>query len=438
MHVLAGARGRRDRALPGTLHARFGAGRAHGLHAGESLDQHAVARGRFGLQPLHRPVERTLERKTDAKHERQHERRDQGERSDDEIEDREEDDRESEIGDGDHRARSEELADRVEVAQLVREDADRLRPLRHLQRHDVLEDVGGKHDVDLLAGHVDDPAADHAKEEVEDDRNAEAESERDQGRDRAVRDHAIVHVHDEDRRRECDQVHDERRDRDMTVVGAKAGDDGPEPVRARQVARGDGARIRLRDRAHEERVAGIFGFGTWLRGGAGLGRRIDDLGLLRRAIDLDQNTGRTVPHDEDGREHERRDIGKVALDRLGFEAGALRRTRKQLDVELAVADREPREQSFAAQRATMACREIDQRIGERIGVPRLNCRWFGGRSARRIRRPRMQVHGASRIHAETLLEIGLCYLWQVGKALSAAGPKGSSGAVGNPRFHGGH
>ena len=82
----------------------------------------------------------------------------------------------SEIGDRDHGARSEELADRVEVAQLVGENADRRRPLRHLQRHDMLEDVGGEHDVDLLAGHVDDPAADHAEQEIEDDREAQAEA----------------------------------------------------------------------------------------------------------------------------------------------------------------------------------------------------------------------------------------------------------------------
>ena len=48
------------------------------------FDQHAVARGRFRLQPLHRAVERTLEQEADANHERQHDQRDPGERSGDE------------------------------------------------------------------------------------------------------------------------------------------------------------------------------------------------------------------------------------------------------------------------------------------------------------------------------------------------------------------
>ena len=100
---------------------------------------------------------------------------------------------------GHHGAGGEEFAHRIEVAHLVGEDADRGRPLRHLHRQHVLEDVRGQHDVELLAGHVDDAAADHAQDEVEDDRNDQADRQRDQRGNRAVGHHAVVDVHDEER-----------------------------------------------------------------------------------------------------------------------------------------------------------------------------------------------------------------------------------------------
>ena len=183
-----------------------------------------------------------------------------------------EQDREQQIGCRHHAAGREEVAHRIEIAQLIGENSDRLRPLRHLHREHVFEDVGRQHDVDLLAGHIDDPATDRSQDEIEHDRERHADGKRDQRCDRAVRHHAIVHVHDEQWRRQRDDIDDESRDRDVTVVGPVAANDRPEPMIFRHVSRGNGSRVGRRNRTHEEYIAQMIG----IRGieGANLRRRV--------------------------------------------------------------------------------------------------------------------------------------------------------------------
>ena len=67
MNILARSRRRRDRTLPGRLHAGFGAGRTNGLQTGQGFNENAVTRRGFGLQSLHRAIERTLQDKADQR-----------------------------------------------------------------------------------------------------------------------------------------------------------------------------------------------------------------------------------------------------------------------------------------------------------------------------------------------------------------------------------
>ena len=69
------------------------------------------------------------------------------------------------------------------------------------------------------------------------DRNAHADRQRDHRGHGAVRHHAVVDVHDEERARQREHVHDQRGDRDVAVVRPEPADDRPEPVRARQIVR---------------------------------------------------------------------------------------------------------------------------------------------------------------------------------------------------------
>src|SRR5205823_5480393 len=118
----------------------------------------------------------------------------------------------------------EEFADRIEVAQLVGQDADRLRTLAHFEGNDVLEDIGGEYDIQFLSGHVDDPAADRAQHEIEDDRNHKADRQGDERGRRAVGNDAIVNVHDEQGRGERQDVHEKSRQCNVRVVRPEAAD----------------------------------------------------------------------------------------------------------------------------------------------------------------------------------------------------------------------
>ena len=311
MHILAGARGRRHRALPGGLHAALGAGGAHGFQTGQRFNQHAVPRRRFGLQPLHGAVERTLQDKAKRDHERQHHQRDPGQRPRDHKENADEQDGKDQIGGRDHAAGGEELAHRIEIAQLVGDDADRGRPLRHLHRHHMFEDVGGQHDVDRLAGDVDHAAAYHAQHKIEHDRQPHSDRQRDQRRDRAVRDNPVVHAHNEQRRRQRQHVDQKGGQRNVPVTGPVHLDHRPEPMIARKVSCGDRTRVGFHRSPDQERVAGI------LRGDrcdrpnmsrARLDQGIEDLDGLLGRVDAEQNQRGPILHDQDGGEHQGRDV----------------------------------------------------------------------------------------------------------------------------------
>ena len=169
MHILARSRRRGDRTLPGRLHAGFGTGGTNRFEAGQGFNENAVTRCGFRLQSFHRPIERTLHDKADRDHDWQHDKRNPRQRSRDHKEHPNEEHGKHQIGCRHHAAGGEELAHRIEVAELIGDDADRSRPLRHLHRHHVLENICRKNDVHGLAGHVDHAASHRAKHKVEHD-----------------------------------------------------------------------------------------------------------------------------------------------------------------------------------------------------------------------------------------------------------------------------
>ena len=319
----------------------------------------------------------------------------------------------SEVGDGDDGAGGEEFAHRIEIADLVGDDADRGRPLRQLHREYMLEDVRGHDDVELLARHVDDAAAHHADDEIEDHRDPHADRQRDQRGHGAVRHHAVVDVHDEEGAREREHVHNQCGDRDVAVVRPEAAHDRPEPVRAGQVAGGDCARIGARCRADQKRETQILGveFAHRARLRSCTAARIDHSRHFRVEVDREQNARRAVAHREHGGQDQRWDLGELAPYGLAFEAslggGALEERRRQAAVE----DGEAGHQGFAADRAAMMRCEEKQRIGQRIpGVL--------GRRGRRVRlggTTRLCVNNQSRESClatsdKGIIFRGLCHL----------------------------
>ncbi len=245
----------------------------------------------------------------------------------------------------------------------------------------MFEDLGGQHHVDLLAGHIDDARAHLAQHEVEDDGDDHADAERDQRGDRAVRNNAVVDVHDEDRRGERQDVDDQRRDRDVAVIFPEPADDGPEPARLRHAAGCHRARVGLHRRTHEEGVAEIVGGVRAERDTRAAGnRRIDDGRALNVAaiVAADKNARRAVFHDQHGRKHERRNFGDRAAHGFRLESGTRGRAFEQGDGEAAVLDRQRGEQRLTAQRTAVMGGKEQQRIGQRIaGRRRGGCGFRG-------------------------------------------------------------
>src|SRR5262245_52893305 len=231
VHFLAGAGGGGHGALPGVLHAGLGTGCAHGLDAGKRLDQHAVACGGLRLQLPHGALERPLQDEADDDHYGQDHQRNEGERTADHEQNGDENNGEEEIGDGNDGAGGEEFSHRVEFADLIGENADGPRRLRHPPAQHRREEVRGHDDVELLARPVDDAAAHHADVEVVDDRNAHADRQRDHRGHGAVRDYAVVDVHDEEGARQSQQIDKQRGHSNVAVVRPEAARNRPEPVR---------------------------------------------------------------------------------------------------------------------------------------------------------------------------------------------------------------
>ncbi len=257
-----------------------------------------------------------------------------------------------------------------EVTQLIGEDADRGRPLRHLDRHDVLENICRQHDVHGLAGDVDHAAPHGPQHEVEHDGNAHADGQCNERWNGAVGNDPVVHAHGEQGHRQRKYVDQEGRQRDVPVTAPVDLDHRPEPMVARQISGSNGTRVSLGCCPHQEGVAGIVGAQRLdaqdLRG-AILNCRVEYLDALIIRIDPEEDQCRTVPHDQDGWKNDRGDVGNVPLDGLGLQSGPPGSPVVQGHRELSVEDRKAAQQSVPAHGAAVMGSQISQGSGEGVG-----------------------------------------------------------------------
>ncbi len=369
MYVLSGSRGRGDRTLPRSLHAGFSACCTNGLEAGQRFNENAVTGRRFGLQSLHGAIKRTLQGKADQDHDWQHHQRNPRQRPGDDEKDSDEKEGKDQIGRGNHAAGGEELARRIKVTELVRNDADRAWPLRHLYRHHMFEDVGRKHHVHRLSGDVDHPASHHAKQEVERDSEAHPDRQCNQRRDGAVWHDAVVDAHREEGGRQGEHVGQEGSEGNVSIAAPVHLDDRPKPVISRQVAGGDGPRICLRSSPDEERISGVFcgnSVETEHPRGAWLGKRIQDFRALVGLVHSQQDQRSPVSHDQDSRENQGRDVEDSSLDSLGFEPCASGRTVIEGYRQPPIQDWQASQQSLSTYCTAVKGRQIGKRCGKRI------------------------------------------------------------------------
>ena len=196
--------------LPGALRAALGADALDRLQPADRFDQDAVLLRRLAQAGADRPVQWQLQQQPDRQHQRHRDGRHQRQPAADQPDHADEQQQERQIDQGRDRGRREEVAQALELAQIVGERAGRNRPGRHLQAHHLGEHGAGELDVGDPAGGVDEIAAQHLEQEIEAEHDQHAAGEHPQGLDRVVRHDAVVDVHDEQRARQREQVDQHR------------------------------------------------------------------------------------------------------------------------------------------------------------------------------------------------------------------------------------
>jgi hypothetical protein len=149
-----------------------------------------------------------------------------------------------------------------------------------LQSHHVFKDAAGQNNVGAPAGRIDEPAAQQAQQDIEQDRQPDAQGQHPQRCHRLVGQHAIVHIHDEQRRCQRQHVDEAGGYDDLGIGRPQEPNRPPEPV----PWSGSGMLAlklrRLGFRLHQNSPSGICRFEVTPRHcGAAVGVGIVDLGL---------------------------------------------------------------------------------------------------------------------------------------------------------------
>ena len=229
-HPLARRRAHRRIAAPAAEHLPFGARGLERLRARDRFDQHRMLQARIRLRVERHPAHLPLQAEPRDEHHGNARERHEHQPAADQRDEGEEQDHEGEIDREHDRGRREEVADHFIVGHAPGERAGAALPVGHRQVHHLLEQLLRKPCVELARDLVDQPRARDPKREIEDEREEHAEREHPQGRHRLVRNHAVVHVHREQRHREGEQVDDQRRQKHRPELAADLPDFGPEPV----------------------------------------------------------------------------------------------------------------------------------------------------------------------------------------------------------------
>ena len=131
------------------------------------------------------------------------------------VDDQQEDENESRVDEHADGVRGEELAHEFILCDAVRIFARRSRPRRQGRVEHFLEQQIGNPEIRLASGIVDQRGAGRLQQQVEQDGRADPERQHPEGRDRLVRQDAVVDVHGEDRRGDRQEVDEDRRQHDL-------------------------------------------------------------------------------------------------------------------------------------------------------------------------------------------------------------------------------
>ena len=219
-----------DRLLPGALDLALRAEHLDGLDAGETLDQDGVLLCRGGEAPLHRLFQRRLHRQGEQAHDEDGRQVDVDDGSAQVPDGRQAEQHERQVDERGDRERGDEVAHRLELLQVLGEAADGFRPHLEAQAEHLFEQGRGDAQVGLLAGLVDEVAAQAAQHQVEAVDHADAERQHPERLEGQVGDNPVVDDHGEEGPGQAEQVDHQRGEQHVPVDPPGAEQGAPEPV----------------------------------------------------------------------------------------------------------------------------------------------------------------------------------------------------------------
>jgi hypothetical protein len=363
--------------LPFALDRGFGGERLQGLETDQALDQGGVALragavGGFGEgvhAPLHgQRVEQQHRRADEQGH--QHRRRDPADHE-------EKDQRKRQVDERHHGGRANEVAHRLEGAQIGGEGAGRGWALLHAHAQHALHDEGRQLDVGAAAGQVHEAAAHDLEHQVTEHDDGDTGREHPQGVESLVGHHAVIDVHHEQRHGDREQIGQERRQQHVAVQAPVFGDHAPEPVLAAHRLDHWGARVVAGARPGVEGAATVAGLD--LRRGqiehrlAQLGENHAHAGAVGAA--LEQHTGRLPIEQQHRRQQLGAQFGDGLTHQLAAQASAVRGALEQRRRQPPVWGRQAGQGAVARQRLPVQARQHDQAVQQVVALRRCRLLW---------------------------------------------------------------
>ena len=246
------------RAFPQALHAALGVERLEGFEIGQRFDQQGIALRRR-LEGLEREAfharlrpERHQQDRGD-RHQRwqQHPGRNPDQRQ-------QEQQHERQVHQRGQAGRGNEVAHRLERAQVGRERAHRRRPAFHAQVQHALHDLRRQLHIDALACRIDDIGARRGQHEIEDQHQRDAYGQHPHRLHRIVGHDAVIDIHAEQGHGQREDVDQHRGQQRVAVQAPVVEHHGPEPVAAARLqALLHRTLLELELRAHEAHQSSV-------------------------------------------------------------------------------------------------------------------------------------------------------------------------------------
>ena len=310
--------------------AALSAGRLQVFQPFDRFDQHALQVGLLRHVGTHGAAQPPLDDRRHAQDERNRDHHHPAQRAAGEEDHRDEQNHERQVADGRQRRRGKEVAHHFHLRQVVRVRARRRRSVLHAHAQGLAEQQRADDQVGLAPRHVDQVAAQLARQQVEQQGQQGAAGQRPQRHEGLVRNHLVVHHRDHQADHQHQHVAHQRGQQGRAVIREETPQRAPQPVAvgvAQQavVGRAGGQR---HGRRRDEGEAGVLGlqFRFMRLADHRLGTGHDDFIAVGVGFEAaHQDAGVAILEQQHRRQQQGMNFTDAALDQAGGEAGLAHR-----------------------------------------------------------------------------------------------------------------